>query len=100
MKRVNHPDVIYRSEREKYQAIADEIERMNKWDVVVGEDGEEVLGKVLRETDESIEFQDRESRQKQTVPRGKIREMERAGRPILVGTVSIERSEMISAMLQ
>ena len=100
MQRINHPDVIYRSEREKYEAIADEIERMNKWDVVVPEKGDELLGKILRETDDAIEFQDRETRQKQTIPRSQIRSIERAGRPILVGTVSIERSEMISRMLE
>ncbi len=50
LQRINHPDVIYRSEREKYEAIADEIERMNKWDVVVPEKGDEPLGKILRET--------------------------------------------------
>ena len=38
---VNHPDVIYRTEHEKYVAIADEIERMNKWDVLVNDKGEE-----------------------------------------------------------
>ena len=30
-----HPDVIYRTEREKFPAMADEIERINKWDIVV-----------------------------------------------------------------
>jgi preprotein translocase subunit SecA len=34
MSRVNHPDVIYRSEPEKYKAIVDDIERMHKWDIV------------------------------------------------------------------
>jgi preprotein translocase subunit SecA len=100
MARINHPDVIYRTDREKYEAIAEEIERMNKWDIVVADKGEESLGKVLREADDSIEFQDRETRQKQTVLRSRIRSLERAGRPILVGTVSIERSEMISHMLE
>jgi preprotein translocase subunit SecA len=100
MNRLNFPDVIYRSEREKYEAIADEIERMNKWDVVFLDKGEELLGKILRETDDAIEFQDRETRQKQTIPRGKVRSIEPAGRPMLVGTVSIERSEMISRMLE
>ncbi len=42
----------------------------------------------------------RRSRQTESIPRGKIGEIERAGRPILVGTVSIERSELISQMLE
>ena len=29
LQRVNYPDVIYRTEREKFNAIADEIERIN-----------------------------------------------------------------------
>ncbi len=53
LKRVNEADVIYMTEREKYQAIIDEI-----------------------------------------------REVHATGRPILVGTTSIERSELISDMLQ
>ena len=31
MQRHEHPDVIYRSEQEKFIAIADEIERLNRW---------------------------------------------------------------------
>jgi preprotein translocase subunit SecA len=31
---LEHPDVIYRSEREKFTAVADEIEQMNRWDVL------------------------------------------------------------------
>jgi preprotein translocase subunit SecA len=34
------------------------------------------------------------------MPRSKIRQIEGRGRPMLVGTVSIERSELISAMLE
>ncbi len=51
--RINHPDVIYRSEREKWNAVCDEIVEVHK-----------------------------------------------SGRPILVGTVSIEKSERLSGMLQ
>ena len=52
MKRVNHPDVIFRSEREKYGALVDEIAEVHK-----------------------------------------------VGRPILIGTTSIEKSEMIADKL-
>lgn len=51
--RLNHPDSIYKTEREKYNAIADEIERLQK-----------------------------------------------KGQPVLVGTVSIEKSEKVSTMLK
>jgi len=53
LKRTNYPDVIYRTEKEKFEAVVDEIE---KW--------------------------------------------HQEGRPILVGTVSIEKSEKLSRMLE
>jgi preprotein translocase subunit SecA len=52
MRRVNYPDVIFRSEKEKWKAVVDEI-----------------------------------------------RDVHQTGRPILVGTVSIEKSEKLSSML-
>lgn len=52
MKRINFPDVIFRSEREKFNAVVDEIRGIHD-----------------------------------------------TGRPILVGTVSIEKSELLSEML-
>ncbi|MBN1421838.1 MAG: preprotein translocase subunit SecA [Planctomycetes bacterium] len=52
MRRINFSDVVYRTTREKYKAICDEIE-----------------------------------------------ELYRIGRPLLVGTVSIEKSELLSGML-
>lgn len=52
MKRVNHPDVIFRTEKEKWDAVVDEVKDVHK-----------------------------------------------SGRPILVGTVSIEKSEVISNKL-
>ena len=97
--RINHPDVIYRSEKEKYTAIAEEIERMYKWDAIATAKGDVRLGKIARETDDAVEFVENESRQREIVPLSEIRQVERAGRPILVGTVSIERSELISRML-
>ena len=53
LRRDEHPDVVYRTEREK-------------WDAIVSE----------------------------------IHELEQQGRPVLVGTVSIEKSERLSAMLK
>src|SRR5690606_11558586 len=52
MKRINHPDVIFRTEKEKWDAVIDEI-----------------------------------------------RSVHDSGRPILVGTVSIEKSELLSKKL-
>ena len=92
--------MIYRTEREKFSAIADEIERMHKWDVLVNDKDEEYLGKIIHETDQTIEFQPRGSKDRETIAKSKIKEIERRGRPILVGTVSIERSELISGLLE
>ena len=55
MQRKSHPDVIYRSEREKYGALADEIERTVKWDVLVLKN-REIWCNISRETEEFIEY--------------------------------------------
>ncbi len=100
LQRIESPDVIYRTEREKYLAVADEIERLHKWDIVVTKDGEEQWGDVVREHDDSIEFRPKGSKQKDVISRDKITEIEYRGRPVLVGTVSIEKSERISKNLE
>src|SRR5262245_25573621 len=62
LKRTIHPDVIYRSEREKYTAIADEIERLNRWTSIETKDGNVLAGTIRREDDQSIEIQLPESK--------------------------------------
>ncbi|MFO0788724.1 MAG: SEC-C metal-binding domain-containing protein [Pirellulales bacterium] len=99
MRRAEHPDVIYRSEREKFTAIADEIERLNRWDQVLKDDGELVAGTIEKETDSEIVFVPQNSKQSQTLPKSKVKEAQRRGRPVLVGTVSIEKSERLSSLL-
>ena len=109
MQRINHPDVIYRTEREKWIAVADEIERINRWDTVALSDGSWQVGTIASESDSEIRFEPRPSTdgtssQKtagpQSIPRDKIRQVERRGLPVLVGTVSIEKSERLSALLE
>jgi preprotein translocase subunit SecA len=39
LQRINHPDVIYRTEREKWIAVADEVERIHRWDTLALGDG-------------------------------------------------------------
>jgi preprotein translocase subunit SecA len=99
LKRTIHPDVIYRSEHEKYVAIADEIERLNRYTSVQLNDGTILSGTLRREDDSTVELQLPESRQSEVVPRDKIKEYQAPGRPVLVGTVSIEKSERISSLL-
>ena len=99
LNRLNFADVIFRTEREKYHAIVDEIERIHKWDVLLLSDRRELEGAIAGEEETGIEFLQKGSKNRETIPRDKIRAIERKGRPILVGTVSIERSELISTML-
>src|SRR5262245_14698756 len=99
LQRTIYPDVIYRSEREKFTAIADEIERLHRWDQVLKDDGELVAGTIEKETDDEIIIIPQNSKQPQTIPMSKVTERQRRGRPVLVGTVSIEKSERISGLL-
>ncbi len=103
MQRIEQGDVIYSTERSKYEAIADEIERMHKWDVLVGKDGKEKLGTIVGETDAEVTFEplldDKRFGPKTRIPKSEIDSIEHKGRPILVGTVSIEKSERLSALL-
>ncbi|MBU6275269.1 MAG: SEC-C domain-containing protein [Planctomycetes bacterium] len=105
LKRINHPDVIYRTEREKWIAVADEVERIHRWDSVLLADGSFHMGRIVGEDDREIRLElkpegERRGGDVETLPRGKIRELQRRGCPVLVGTVSIEKSERLSALLE
>lgn len=102
MQRIEHPDKIYLNEKDKFNALADDIERTHKWDVLVLKDGSEVWGTIQGEPAEGadISLLTKASRQVETYPRSQIVQIERAGRPVLVGTVSIEKSERLSALLE
>jgi preprotein translocase subunit SecA len=99
LRRVNHADMIFRSGREKYEAIVEEIDRMNRWDVLRLGAYDFLEGNLLKETGDAVEFQPKGEKEKETVARSRIVEVQRRGRPVLVGTVSIEKSELISGML-
>jgi len=99
LRRIEYPDVIYRTEREKFQAVADEIERLHRWDTLYLRDRSEIWGKILKETDTEIHFLPKGEREPVVFSREQIESIERKGRPILVGTVSIEKSERLSKML-
>ncbi len=100
MKRVNHPDVIYRTEKEKWTAVADEVERVHRWDSLALSDGTWRAGRILGENETTIEFEDKETRSKESIPRKTVRDLQRRGCPVLVGTVSIEKSELLSSLLE
>ena len=99
MQRTEHADVIYRTEKEKYVAVADEIERINRHVTLELKDGTQLIGNVKKEDENSVTIAHNEGRETETVPRSKIVQLEKPGRPILVGTVSIEKSERIASLL-
>jgi preprotein translocase subunit SecA len=99
MQRNNYPDVIYRSEPEKFEAIVDEIERIHKFDQVTTTDGKILLGTIESEQSGQVAIKLKDSKNREEIPTAKVKKIERAGRPILVGTVSIEKSERLSAAL-
>ena len=100
MKRLNHPDVIYRTEREKWVAVADEVERINRWDTLAMTDGSWKMGTILNTADGVHEFQPKGERATEMVPVAKVKEVQRKGLPVLVGTVSIEKSERLAELLE
>ena len=99
VQRKTMPDLIYRTEKEKYDAVVDEIERVHKWDELTDDTGAVFHGLIKKESDEEIEFLEKGQRDAVRVPRARIKEIRRKGRPILVGTVSIQKSELISSKL-
>ena len=99
VQRIHHVDKIYRTEKEKYNAVVEAIERINKWDTIVLNTGEEYLGLIGKETDDKIEFTQRGDNRSQAIPSSSIMSIHRRGCPVLVGTVSIQKSELISQML-
>lgn len=98
MKRIEHPDIIYLSEKDKFSALADEVERTSKWDVVTLKDSE-IWGEITAESDSEVTIKSKEG-DIETIPMNKVVSIEKARRPVLIGTVSIEKSEKLSALLQ
>ena len=99
LQREEYTDIIFLTEKAKYRAVADEIERLNKWDVLELENDEELLGEILSESDKEIQFRERGEKKAQAVERSGIKDIQPKGRPVLVGTVSIEKSEHLSQLL-
>jgi preprotein translocase subunit SecA len=100
LSRVNYSDLVYRYEQEKWQAILDEIDRVHKWDTVFLRRGDMVVGTLGARTDEHVEIEDKQTHEKQTFESGQVIRVERRGRPILVGTTTVEKSEKLGEMLK
>ena len=99
MQRIEHPDVIYLTEKEKFHAVADDVEQNNRWDQIVLKNGDRLWGSVTSDREEMVSMTLKEG-EKRNVPRAEIDEVIPKGRPILVGTVSIEKSERLSQILE
>lgn len=99
LQRIEYPDVIYANEEAKYKAVANEVERLNRWDVIQLR-REEIIGKISAEDEQTITIVPAESKEKRTIQKSEIQDIQRAGRPVLIGTTSIEKSEKLSRLLE
>lgn len=99
LQRMEHPDTIYSTENFKWEAVADEVEATHKWDTIVEKNGTIYTGKIAKESDATIQIADSLNGKTHSVNRDKVRRVQYAGRPVLVGTVSIEKSELLSNLL-
>lgn len=100
MQRIEHPDLIYLTEKDKFHAIAGDVERAHKWDVLTLKDESEIWGNIQSESDDNVTIIPQNEKNTETVARSEIVKIEKAGRPVLVGTVSIEKSERLGEMLE
>ena len=99
LRRLEHPDVILRTEREKFAGIADEIEQLNRHTTVKLKDGSTYIGNLISSDEQSVVLKLAEEQKQESIPRDKIVHIQPPGRPILVGTVSIEKSERLANLL-
>ncbi len=100
LQRIAHSDIIYSAEKYKWNSIADEIENYHQWDMVFLKNGDYYVGRIKEENDTEVVLADKDDGQKHSLPNNKIDKIQRAGRPLLVGTVSIEKSELLSRLLE
>ena len=101
LKRIEFPDSIYLTEKEKYSAVADEIERVHKYDTLYFKDHkrDSLIGTILSEDETTIKIRKSDSKETEQFAVADIDKIDRATRPMLVGTVSIEKSERLSKLL-
>ncbi len=100
LQRREYADTIYLTEQEKFAAVAEDVERTTKLDIVSQNDGTELAGEIIRESDEQLTIKLSQTREEKTVPLSEIEEIDRKGRPVLIGTVSIEKSEQLGRQLE
>ncbi|MEM7452828.1 MAG: preprotein translocase subunit SecA [Planctomycetota bacterium] len=99
LQRIEMPDIIYSTEKFKWIAVADEIEAYHKWDQVFLKNGEVFVGKIKSQDSSKVVISGREDGKATTFKMSEIEKVQPPGRPVLVGTVSIEKSEILSNLL-
>ena len=99
LQRKEYTDVIYLEEKHKFKAVADEVEALNKYDTIEYYNGDLYSGTIESENENSVVLLPSDSRKRETIDQSDIAQIHRAGRPVLIGTVSIEKSEAISEFL-
>lgn len=100
MQRIEAPDVIYATEKYKWLAVCNEIETFHKWDIVELKSGERVVGTLKSESESELVIMEAEQGTRRAIPRSDVASIQNRGRPVLVGTVSIEKSELLSQLLE
>jgi preprotein translocase subunit SecA len=100
LQRIEDNDVIYLEEKHKFKAVADEVETLNKYDTIELHNGDQYYGTVESDNENSVVLLPPESRKQETFDREDVARIYYAGRPVLIGTVSIEKSEAISDFLR
>jgi preprotein translocase subunit SecA len=96
MQRIEHPDVIYRTEREKFIAIADEIERITSG-TSRSRGGDRVVGKIIAKEDDDVAHLQGRNSQNEHCPSSKIKSHP-SGRPADSGRHRLDRkSERLSS---
>ena len=100
LERLEHADKIYMTEEHKYKALAYSVERAHKWDVLVHNKEEESWGIIKDEEDDHLNMVLKGEKKPTRFEMSEVKSIERKGRPVLIGTVSIEKSERLSALLE
>ncbi len=100
MKRIEYADMIYLTEKEKFAAVAQDVERTTKFDMLELKNGEEKVGVITKENDQELTLKLKETREEVKLSKSEITAIDRRGRPVLIGTVSIEKSEQLGRELE
>jgi preprotein translocase subunit SecA len=100
LQRIEHPDTIFLTEQEKFDAIADDVDLTHSYDRLTIKGGAAITGKVLEELPDRLKVRNADTQELSEVPRESVEHWQPRGRPILIGTVTIEKSEQLSQLLE